>query len=262
MFGWLLSGLMFGTISLLVAAPLLVTVYVITIASLRGPERSARGLARAMFIGAAPLGIIGFSGGFFGPIRFWPEANQGPLLGIFFTGPGGFALGGLAGALWWRLVKHGNVTWDDVKGAARTPILRRIFLALLALLTGIYMFGMFLRLVAESPDLAYIVGFGLAAAMWIASKDPFGTPWRAFVFGTLMWGSVGFVFGFIGIAAIALLMGQDPTMAPLWGFVLGPMGFLFGGVAALVTRRRRSSGGRVSMVASDQAGGNRNDGPL
>lgn len=254
MFVWFLS--------LLVAAPMLVTIYVITFASLWGPERSARGLARAMFIGAAPVGIIGFSAGYFGPILLWEGGNQGPLLGIFLAGPGGFVLGGLAGALWWRLVKHASLTWDDVKGAIRTPILRRIFLALLALLTGIYMFGMFLRLVAESPDLAYIIGLCLAAAMWIASKDPFRTPWRAFVFGTLMWGSVGFVFGFIGIAVIALLMGQDPTMAPLWGFVLGPLGFLFGGVAALVARKRRSSGGRVSMVASDQAGGNRNDGPL
>lgn len=240
MFGWVFSGLMFGAVSLLVAAPMLVTVYLITFASLRGPEPSARGLALAMFIGAAPLGIIGFSGGFYGPIRVWPDANQGPLLGIFFTGLGGFALGGLAGALCWRFVKHGSLTWDDVRGAARAPILRRILLTLLALLTGIYMFGMFLRQMAESPDLAYIIGFGLAAAMWIASKDPFRTPWRAFAFGTLMWGSVGFMFGFLGIAAIALLMGQDPTMAPLWGFVLGPIGFLLGGVAALVARKRRS----------------------
>jgi hypothetical protein len=32
-----------------------------------------------------------------------PESNQGPLLGIFITGPGGVALGALAGAIWWML---------------------------------------------------------------------------------------------------------------------------------------------------------------
>ncbi len=48
-------------------------------------------------------GAVGFAGGFFGPIIFTPEANQGPLLGIFFTGPLGFIAGGVAGlfrALW------------------------------------------------------------------------------------------------------------------------------------------------------------------
>ena len=50
-------------------------------------------------IGAFALGGIGFAGGFFGPILLAPEANQGPLLGIFITGPLGFLLGGLLGAI-------------------------------------------------------------------------------------------------------------------------------------------------------------------
>ena len=33
------------------------------------------------------LGIAGFLGGFVGPLVFTPGANQGPLLGIFITGP-------------------------------------------------------------------------------------------------------------------------------------------------------------------------------
>ncbi|TGP66964.1 hypothetical protein EN858_34710 [Mesorhizobium sp. M4B.F.Ca.ET.215.01.1.1] len=41
----------------------------------------------------AILGIVGFLGGFVGPVIFTPEANQGPLLGIFITGPLGFVLG-------------------------------------------------------------------------------------------------------------------------------------------------------------------------
>jgi hypothetical protein len=48
---------------------------------------------------AVALGVTGFVAGFFGPIALNPEANQGPLLGLFITGPLG-ALGGLAlGAL-------------------------------------------------------------------------------------------------------------------------------------------------------------------
>jgi hypothetical protein len=55
-------------------------------------------------LGAGILGGIGFIGGFFGPMIFAPEANQGPLLGIFITGPLGAILGGIGGALvgWWR----------------------------------------------------------------------------------------------------------------------------------------------------------------
>ena len=45
----------------------------------------------------AILGIIGFLGGFIGPVIFTPEANQGPLLGIFITGPLGFVLSLRAG---------------------------------------------------------------------------------------------------------------------------------------------------------------------
>ena len=45
--------------------------------------------------------VIGqwFAGGFFGPILLTPGANQGPLLGIFITGPIGFAVGGILGAI-------------------------------------------------------------------------------------------------------------------------------------------------------------------
>lgn len=56
-----------------------------------------------MLIGAVILGGIGFLAGFFGPIIFTPEANQGPLLGIFFTGPLGFFFGGIAGLIYWAI---------------------------------------------------------------------------------------------------------------------------------------------------------------
>ena len=48
---------------------------------------------------ALVLGGIGFVGGFVGPIIFAPGANQGPLLGIFITGPGGFVVGLIYGVL-------------------------------------------------------------------------------------------------------------------------------------------------------------------
>ncbi|CAN5622142.1 hypothetical protein BH23GEM8_BH23GEM8_21720 [soil metagenome] len=45
------------------------------------------------------VGALFFSIGFFLPIIFAPDANQGPLLGIFITGPLGFIAGLLFG-LW------------------------------------------------------------------------------------------------------------------------------------------------------------------
>jgi hypothetical protein len=45
------------------------------------------------------FGLVGFLGGFFGPIFLKPAANQGPLLGIFITGPLGVIIGCLFGAV-------------------------------------------------------------------------------------------------------------------------------------------------------------------
>lgn len=64
-----------------------------------GSERP--GLAVSILQGALILGTIGFTAGVFGPIVFAPDANQGPLLGIFYTGPLGFVLGAVAGAVHW-----------------------------------------------------------------------------------------------------------------------------------------------------------------
>jgi hypothetical protein len=43
------------------------------------------------------VGAVAFLAGFFGPIYLSPGSNQGPLLGIFVTGPYGFVIGALAG---------------------------------------------------------------------------------------------------------------------------------------------------------------------
>jgi hypothetical protein len=74
----------------------------VTVPVWRASADPAPGLAKSMLAGAGLLGGIGFFGGFFGPMLLAPDANQGPLLGIFITGPGGFVLGAIAGALWWK----------------------------------------------------------------------------------------------------------------------------------------------------------------
>jgi hypothetical protein len=58
--------------------------------------------------GGIILGGIGFCAGFFGPIILRPTANQGPLLGIFFTGPLGFIVGTAIGWLYACLHKRGS----------------------------------------------------------------------------------------------------------------------------------------------------------
>jgi hypothetical protein len=69
------------------------------LAARHGPVRNPlwRGenpLGFALFVGG-----ISFLLGFVGPILVSPGANQGPLLGIFISGPLGFLLGLLWGAL-------------------------------------------------------------------------------------------------------------------------------------------------------------------
>ena len=64
---------------------------------------TSNGLASYIIVGGIIVGAIGFILGFFGPIIFRPDANQGPLLGIFFTGPLGFVLGLIGGAVYWKI---------------------------------------------------------------------------------------------------------------------------------------------------------------
>ena len=64
-------------------------------------------LANVSAIGwAVAVGAVGFSLGFFGPMMLDPTSGNGPLLGIFITGPGGFVAGLLYGL--WRNRSRGG----------------------------------------------------------------------------------------------------------------------------------------------------------
>jgi hypothetical protein len=61
------------------------------------------GLVICILLGGVVTGAIGLSAGFYWAAHFYPGANQGPLLGIIFTGPLGFLAGAAAGGvIYWR----------------------------------------------------------------------------------------------------------------------------------------------------------------
>ena len=76
--------------------------------TLRGHIEESRVGMRCAVTGGLVLGGIGFAVGFFGPIILTPGANQGPLLGIFVTGPLGFVLGAVIGWLYALFRKGGS----------------------------------------------------------------------------------------------------------------------------------------------------------
>ncbi len=43
------------------------------------------------------VGLPSFLAGVYGPLLLAPEANQGPLIGIFITGPAGIIIGAIVG---------------------------------------------------------------------------------------------------------------------------------------------------------------------
>jgi hypothetical protein len=60
-----------------------------------GSPGRGRTVARWCVLSAAVVGAVSFLAGFAGPILLRPDLPQGPLLGIFYTGP----VGALAGAV-------------------------------------------------------------------------------------------------------------------------------------------------------------------
>lgn len=72
------------------------------------PSRRPPGVWEHALIGAVIVGGIAFAVGFFGPM-FWLKHNspQGPMLGIFVTGPAG-AVVGFVGGLVVGFVRRGR----------------------------------------------------------------------------------------------------------------------------------------------------------
>lgn len=69
---------------------------------------TSQGLVISVLLGAATIGGVGFAAGFFGPMIFAFGGNQGPLLGIFVTGPLGVLAGAVGGAIYW-LLRRGKI---------------------------------------------------------------------------------------------------------------------------------------------------------
>ncbi|HVO10001.1 MAG TPA: hypothetical protein VMX54_04540 [Vicinamibacteria bacterium] len=67
----------------------------------RRSELIPQGLASSTILGGILVGGVCFVAGFFGPMIFAPQANQGPLLGLFITGPLGGMVGCVGGAVLW-----------------------------------------------------------------------------------------------------------------------------------------------------------------
>ena len=82
----------------LLALPALLLIALL-LAVRHGPLRNPWWRGETVLGFAAAVGGLAFAAGFFGPLVVTPDANQGPLLGIFITGPVGLALG----LLWGRL---------------------------------------------------------------------------------------------------------------------------------------------------------------
>ncbi len=70
---------------------------------LRGHIAESRGVMRAGCLSGLVVGGAAFLAGFIGPIILMPDANQGPFLGIFITGPLGCVVGTAVGVMFARL---------------------------------------------------------------------------------------------------------------------------------------------------------------
>ncbi len=89
----------FDEIALLFDAPFVLLAIIWWLYEFTTSPRIRRVLVLALKWGGI-LGLVLFVLGFVGPIIFTPGANQGPLLGILFTGPIGAIGGALIGAIY------------------------------------------------------------------------------------------------------------------------------------------------------------------
>ena len=63
-----------------------------------------------------------------------------------------------------------------------------------------------------------------------------------FAVGTaLLFGGIGFVIGFFGPMLIAVLIGSEANLGPLWGiFILGPGGVIVGSVVGAFVGHKKT----------------------
>lgn len=69
------------------------------------------------------LAAAGFAAGFFGPMIFAPDANQGPLVGILISGPAGLVLGAVLWCLCALLKPSASVQWRILYTVATAGVL-------------------------------------------------------------------------------------------------------------------------------------------
>jgi hypothetical protein len=86
---------------MLIASTLPMALFIgsIVLAVRHGPFRNRWWRGETLLGFALVVGGLCFVAGFFGPMVFAPDANQGPMLGIFITGPAGMLLGLVWGGL-------------------------------------------------------------------------------------------------------------------------------------------------------------------
>jgi hypothetical protein len=88
-------------------------------AFLDGPPGRGRTVARWCALSAGVVGAVSFLVGFVGPILFQPDSPQGPLLGLFFTGPLGALAGAVVGTFIGLMVPEGGLTLRHRRPAGR-----------------------------------------------------------------------------------------------------------------------------------------------
>jgi len=74
------------------------------------------------------LGAAGFAAGFFGPMIFAPDANQGPMVGIFISAPAGAVLGFVLYGICRLLKVSSKNQWRLLTGVAVAGVLVTLLL--------------------------------------------------------------------------------------------------------------------------------------
>ncbi|MDO8892815.1 MAG: hypothetical protein Q7V00_13285 [Sulfurimicrobium sp.] len=162
------------------------------------PEHEVN-LTSAVVLGAILAGSIGFIGGFFGPLLLMPGANQGPLLGIFITGPVGILLGPPLGiAMKMRHIKAGQLRMASLWLILSLLIACGFY----AFSTPRFLFG------AEIAILVMTFVFFVGCALLKRGVSVSNTKGITVAYGTIF---------LLGAGAIIFISAMPPVMRPWWG---------------------------------------------